>query len=180
MPQATVHSSLVAEAWLAWHSMQRSMMWFLKVYLMKRYMMWFLKIRPELRYGRVSKMYSMMSSMIMALKKNYSHILSKWRKITCRWHNCPPQCPKPTVQQHSTSSPDAHGMNKCLKWDHTILFHLKPLPFFARGSRGPSTTTGACLMVAINLHLSEIISFLWILTHRTFIQTRKSTDFGCN
>lgn len=27
MPQATVHSSLVADAWLAWHSMQRSMMW---------------------------------------------------------------------------------------------------------------------------------------------------------
>jgi hypothetical protein len=27
MPQATVHSSLVAEAWFAWHSMQRSMMW---------------------------------------------------------------------------------------------------------------------------------------------------------
>ncbi len=27
MPQATVHSSEVAEAWLAWHSMQRSMMW---------------------------------------------------------------------------------------------------------------------------------------------------------
>ena len=29
IPQATVHSSLVAEAWLAWHSMHRSMMWFL-------------------------------------------------------------------------------------------------------------------------------------------------------
>ncbi len=28
IPQATVHSSLVAEAWFAWHSMQRSMMWF--------------------------------------------------------------------------------------------------------------------------------------------------------
>jgi hypothetical protein len=27
MPQATVHSSLVADAWFAWHSMQRSMMW---------------------------------------------------------------------------------------------------------------------------------------------------------
>jgi len=27
IPQATVHSSLVADAWLAWHSMQRSMMW---------------------------------------------------------------------------------------------------------------------------------------------------------
>ena len=27
MPQATVHSSLVADAWLAWHSMHRSMMW---------------------------------------------------------------------------------------------------------------------------------------------------------
>jgi hypothetical protein len=27
MPQATVHSSLVAEAWLAWHSMHRSMIW---------------------------------------------------------------------------------------------------------------------------------------------------------
>jgi hypothetical protein len=26
IPHATVHSSLVAEAWLAWHSMQRSMM----------------------------------------------------------------------------------------------------------------------------------------------------------
>jgi hypothetical protein len=26
MPQATVHSSLVADAWLAWHSMHRSMM----------------------------------------------------------------------------------------------------------------------------------------------------------
>lgn len=26
-PQATVHSSLVAEAWLAWHSMHRSIMW---------------------------------------------------------------------------------------------------------------------------------------------------------
>lgn len=26
-PQATVHSSLVALAWLAWHSMQRSIMW---------------------------------------------------------------------------------------------------------------------------------------------------------
>lgn len=26
-PQATVHSSLVALAWLAWHSMHRSMMW---------------------------------------------------------------------------------------------------------------------------------------------------------
>lgn len=26
-PQATVHSSLVAEAWLAWHSMQRSIIW---------------------------------------------------------------------------------------------------------------------------------------------------------
>jgi hypothetical protein len=25
-PQATVHSSLVADAWFAWHSMQRSMM----------------------------------------------------------------------------------------------------------------------------------------------------------
>merc|ERR1719431_2134241 len=31
MPQATVHSSLVAEAWLAWHSMHRSMMWFLQM-----------------------------------------------------------------------------------------------------------------------------------------------------
>lgn len=30
-PQATVHSSLVAEAWLAWHSIQRSMMWFLQI-----------------------------------------------------------------------------------------------------------------------------------------------------
>jgi hypothetical protein len=29
MPQATVHSSLVALAWFAWHSMHRSMMWFL-------------------------------------------------------------------------------------------------------------------------------------------------------
>merc|ERR1719317_1848131 len=28
IPQATVHSSLVALAWLAWHSMHRSMMWF--------------------------------------------------------------------------------------------------------------------------------------------------------
>lgn len=27
-PQATVHSSEDAEAWFAWHSMQRSMMWF--------------------------------------------------------------------------------------------------------------------------------------------------------
>eukprot|EP00416_Gambierdiscus_australes_P045564 CAMPEP_0171092830 /NCGR_PEP_ID=MMETSP0766_2-20121228/37613_1 /TAXON_ID=439317 /ORGANISM="Gambierdiscus australes, Strain CAWD 149" /LENGTH=94 /DNA_ID=CAMNT_0011551143 /DNA_START=31 /DNA_END=311 /DNA_ORIENTATION=+ len=27
-PQATVHSSLVWEPWFAWHSMQRSMMWF--------------------------------------------------------------------------------------------------------------------------------------------------------
>merc|ERR1719251_392413 len=31
MPHATVHSSLVAEAWLAWHSMHRSMMWFLQM-----------------------------------------------------------------------------------------------------------------------------------------------------
>ena len=31
MPHATVHSSLVAEAWLAWHSMHRSMMWFLGI-----------------------------------------------------------------------------------------------------------------------------------------------------
>lgn len=30
-PQATVHSSLVAEAWLAWHSMHKSMMWFLQI-----------------------------------------------------------------------------------------------------------------------------------------------------
>lgn len=28
IPQATVHSSLAAEAWLAWHSIQRSMIWF--------------------------------------------------------------------------------------------------------------------------------------------------------
>merc|ERR1719175_574570 len=28
IPHATVHSSEVAEAWLAWHSMHRSMMWF--------------------------------------------------------------------------------------------------------------------------------------------------------
>ena len=27
MPHATVHSSEVAEAWLAWQSMHRSMMW---------------------------------------------------------------------------------------------------------------------------------------------------------
>ena len=27
IPHATVHSSLVAEAWLAWQSMHRSMMW---------------------------------------------------------------------------------------------------------------------------------------------------------
>lgn len=26
-PQATVHSSLVADAWLAWHSIHRSIMW---------------------------------------------------------------------------------------------------------------------------------------------------------
>lgn len=26
-PQATVHSSLVADAWLAWHSIHKSMMW---------------------------------------------------------------------------------------------------------------------------------------------------------
>lgn len=31
MPQATVHSSDVADAWLAWHSMQRSMMWFRQI-----------------------------------------------------------------------------------------------------------------------------------------------------
>ena len=31
MPHATVHSSLVAEAWLAWHSMHRSTMWFLGI-----------------------------------------------------------------------------------------------------------------------------------------------------
>merc|ERR1719333_1726929 len=31
IPQATVHSSLVALAWLAWHSMHRSMMWFLQM-----------------------------------------------------------------------------------------------------------------------------------------------------
>lgn len=30
-PQATVHSSLVADAWLAWHSMHRSMMWFRQI-----------------------------------------------------------------------------------------------------------------------------------------------------
>lgn len=30
-PQATVHSSLVAEAWLAWHSMHKSIMWFLQI-----------------------------------------------------------------------------------------------------------------------------------------------------
>ena len=28
IPHATVHSSDVAEAWLAWHSMHKSMMWF--------------------------------------------------------------------------------------------------------------------------------------------------------
>merc|ERR1719340_327229 len=31
IPQATVHSSLVAEAWFAWHSMHRSMIWFLQM-----------------------------------------------------------------------------------------------------------------------------------------------------
>lgn len=31
IPQATVHSSLVAEAWFAWHSMHRSMMWFRQI-----------------------------------------------------------------------------------------------------------------------------------------------------
>jgi len=30
-PHATVHSSLVALAWFAWHSMQRSIMWFLQI-----------------------------------------------------------------------------------------------------------------------------------------------------
>lgn len=30
-PHATVHSSLVAEAWFAWHSMQRSIMWFRQI-----------------------------------------------------------------------------------------------------------------------------------------------------
>lgn len=27
-PQATVHSSLVADAWFAWHSIHRSIIWF--------------------------------------------------------------------------------------------------------------------------------------------------------
>merc|ERR1719317_467914 len=31
IPQATVHSSLVALAWFAWHSMHRSMIWFLQI-----------------------------------------------------------------------------------------------------------------------------------------------------
>jgi len=31
IPHATVHSSLVADAWLAWHSMQRSIIWFLQI-----------------------------------------------------------------------------------------------------------------------------------------------------
>jgi len=31
MPHATVHSSLVADAWFAWHSIHRSMMWFLQM-----------------------------------------------------------------------------------------------------------------------------------------------------
>lgn len=31
IPQATVHSSLVALAWLAWQSIHRSMMWFLQM-----------------------------------------------------------------------------------------------------------------------------------------------------
>lgn len=30
-PQATVHSSLVAEAWFAWHSIHRSIMWFRQI-----------------------------------------------------------------------------------------------------------------------------------------------------
>ena len=36
IPQATVHSSLVAEAWFAWHSMHRSMMWFLRIAYIRR------------------------------------------------------------------------------------------------------------------------------------------------
>jgi len=31
IPHATVHSSLVAEAWLAWHSIHKSIMWFLQI-----------------------------------------------------------------------------------------------------------------------------------------------------
>lgn len=30
-PHATVHSSLVLDAWFAWHSIQRSMMWFRQI-----------------------------------------------------------------------------------------------------------------------------------------------------
>lgn len=30
-PQATVHSSDVADAWFAWHSIQRSIIWFLQI-----------------------------------------------------------------------------------------------------------------------------------------------------
>ena len=30
-PQATLHSSLVADAWFAWHSMHRSIIWFLHI-----------------------------------------------------------------------------------------------------------------------------------------------------
>ena len=45
MPQATVHSSLVAEAWLAWHSMQRSMMWFLIISLNLRLLKLFTRLK---------------------------------------------------------------------------------------------------------------------------------------
>lgn len=30
-PQATVHSSLVADAWFAWHSIHRSIIWFRQI-----------------------------------------------------------------------------------------------------------------------------------------------------
>ena len=40
-------------------------------------------------------------------------------KITCRWHSCQPQCPKPTVQQHSTSSPDPRKL-----WARSTLYRV--------------------------------------------------------
>ena len=40
-------------------------------------------------------------------------------KITCRLHSCPLQCPKPTVQQHSTSSPDPREL-----WARSTLYRV--------------------------------------------------------
>lgn len=113
-PQATVHSSLVADAWFAWHSIHKSMMWFRQMAQLSTTISKKNGTETKVNINNDSQKYQIskksirsvgLSELRLGVIATFNEIAmthKNWNKATVHWTKNKYTYPKPIMQRHST------------------------------------------------------------------------------